>query len=204
MTSRRLDLYPARKLRGRARHERAFFAAMDGLDRWLPLATDRAFENAKLPVYQKAVSVRHGAPEFRRAVVVRLLDHAARLASRTPARVAAIIDWPGLWASELCVFHDADCAAGFDPERRAREMRPARTVWDGGWVEARDPSGNLLADLNLTLPAGFAAQGTEFAEYDSATAVLTEREEWVVMSFAPVQLPTSNCPTDQPSARSLP
>ena len=199
--TRRLDIHAEKKLRGRARHERAFFAAMAALDGWTPAATDRPFENAKLPVFEKAVSQRHGTPTFRRAVVARLLDQAASLAQRTaaqripaqriPARVAAIIDWPGLWLSELCVFHDADHAHSFDPAIRSLEPRPARTYWDGGWVEARDPATDLLADLHLTLPAGFTAHGIDIAEYDHDTTILNERSEWVVM-------------TTQPSERSLP
>lgn len=190
MTVRRLDLYPDRKLRGRARHERAFFAAMQALDGWVPQGTG-PYENIKVPVYAKAVSVRYGDPTFRRAVVARLLDLASWLAERTPSRVAAIIDWPDLWMSELCVFHDAAYAEGWDPACRAAQPRPARTDWDGGWVEARSPARDLLADLNLTLPKGFTAHGTELAEYDADTARLRLREEWVVM-------------TDPPADRSLP
>ena len=202
--TRRLDIHAEKKLRGRARHERAFFAAMAALDGWTPAATDRPFENAKLPVFEKAVSQRHGTPTFRRAVVARLLDQAASLAQRTaaqripaqripaqriPARVAAIIDWPGLWLSELCVFHDADHAHSFDPAIRSLEPRPARTYWDGGWVEARHPARDLLSDLKLTLPTGFTAHGTEIAEYDRDTDHLSIREEWVVMQ-SPVAIPS--------------
>ena len=189
--TRRLDIHAAKKLRGRARHESAFFAAMDALDGWTPTQTERPFEVAKLPVYEKAASARHGTPSFRRAVVQRLLAQAARLATRTPSRVAAIIDWPGLFMAELCVFHDHTYAIGFDPATRARQPRPARTHWDGGWVEARDPATDLLADLHLTLPAGFTAHGIDIAEYDHDTTILNERSEWVVM-------------TTQPSERSLP
>ena len=49
--TRRLDIHAAKKLRGRARHESAFFAAMDALDGWTPTQTERPFEVAKLPVY---------------------------------------------------------------------------------------------------------------------------------------------------------
>ena len=181
MTPRRLDLHPRKKLRGRARHERAFLAEMQALDRWTPIAAGR-FANAKLPVYEKAVALRHGSATFRRAVVASLLDQAAKLAGRTPSRVAAIIDWPELWLSELCVFHDADYATGFDPATRVGQVRPARTTWDGGWVEARDPASDLFAELDLTIPRGFTAHGIEIVEYDTDTAHLTTREEWVVMT----------------------
>ena len=189
--TRRYDLPPSRKLRGRARHERAFFAAMDRLDGWTPVNTDRPFENVKRPVYEKAVSPRHGSPSFRRAVVARLLDQAVALTTRSPSRVAAIIDWPDLFMSELCVFHDPDHATGFDPAFRAQQTRPARTTWADGWVEARTPARDLLADLNLTVPPGFNAHGTDLAEYDTDTQFLYEHSEWVVMQF-------------QPSERSLP
>lgn len=180
---RRLDLHPAKRLRGARRHARAFHAAMDRLDALTPPQSGERYANFKVPAAQKALSPRHGDPAFRRDVVARLIASADRMARRTPARVAALIDWPDLFGSEVWVFFDAASAQAWDPRHRAAEPRPARTEWTDGWVEARVPAHDLLADLGLDVPEGFAAHGTELVEYDRDTDIVTTREEWVVMDI---------------------
>ncbi|NUB45215.1 DUF3916 domain-containing protein [Fertoebacter nigrum] len=187
---RRFDLRPAKKLRGRARQERAFHAAMDGMAGWFP---DRAlwdgdFAQVKLPGFAKAYGTRHGSAAFRAAVVGRLVGTAAAVAGNRPggcrARVAALIDWPELWGSEICVFFDAAQAKGFSPEHRATHRLPSRTTWDGGWVEASAPDEDLLARTGTALPTGFAAHGTQLREHHSDSGLTFVREEWVVMETA--------------------
>lgn len=112
---RRLDLHPAKRLRGARRHARAFHAAMDRLDALTPPQAGERFANFKVPAFQKALSPLHGAPSFRRDVVARLIASADRMARRTPARVAALIDWPDLFGSEVCVFFRRRCRPGLGP-----------------------------------------------------------------------------------------
>ncbi len=186
---RRLDLHPEKKLRGAARQERRFFRAMDGLAGWFPAPEEmeRGFAAVKLPVQAKAVSPRHARPGFREAVVARLVEVAGEVARRKPAgssaRVAAILEWPLLWGSELCVFADGAAAHGHAPEVRAA-LGFARTDWQGGWIEASAPEEDLLARTGAMLPPGFAAHGTHLRSFDRDTGLTLDSEEWVVMEIA--------------------
>ena len=64
---RRLDVRPMKKLRGRARYERAFRRDMARLAAWYPAPElwGDMYDHWKLPVYEKAVSVQHGSAAFR-------------------------------------------------------------------------------------------------------------------------------------------
>ena len=66
---------------------------------------------------------------------------------------------------------------------RARHERAFFVAMDA--VEARNPTRDGLADLDLPVPQGFTAQGIELADYATETACLTICEEWVVMQSQP-------------------
>lgn len=180
--ARRLDLAPDKKLRGMARHRRVFDGAMDRVAGWYPAAEGR-FCAVKLPVYDKAVSERHGTEAFRHHVVRRLVEVAGCVAQNRPSgagygRVAALIEWPDLWGSEICVFLDADYAEGFSPSFRAAQAL-SRYEWDGGWSESLAVERDLLSLAGAVVPSGFGVHGQRFCGCEDGQAF--DRESWVVM-----------------------
>ena len=185
---RRLDVRPLKKLRGRARYERAFRRDMARIAGDFPPrdAWQDDYFNWKLPVYEKAVSVAHGTAAFRRDVVAALVGTAAQIAQAKPseaghARVAAIIEWPHLFGSEICVFFDRDYEARFDPER---DQTHSRYVYDDNWIESRKPTRDLLAQLEIDIPAGFGHAGTAFEDYQAEDDHIYTYEHWVVMEHS--------------------
>ena len=182
---RRLDIKPLKKLRGRARYERAFRRDMGQVARWFPEPRywARGYDNWKLPIYEKVASERHGSPAFRREVVQTLVDTAQAVVGNRPkaaahGRVAAIIGWPDLFTSEICVFFDPIHAQRFDPEQEAIHSRQAL---DGGWVESRAPERDLFTELDIALPDGFTGGGLAFEEHDEEFGETYAWERWVAM-----------------------
>jgi len=182
---RRLDVKPQKTLRGRTRYERAFRRDMAWIAGQFPEARywPGDYYNWKIPVFEKVISPRHGSPEFRREVVDTLVRTAHQIATSKPvgaghARVAAIVDWPWLFGSEVCVFFDRDYERRFDPEV---DHPLSRQEFDGGWVETSTPDQDLLTNLNIEMPDGFAKSGIAFTEYDEDDDAIYRREQWVAM-----------------------
>jgi len=182
---RRLDIRPLKKLRGRNRYERAFRRDMAWIAGQFPEERYWCgdYYNWKIPVYEKVASTDHGTPEFRREVVQNLVGASAKIAQDKPkgadhARVAAIIDWPWLFGSEICVFFDRNYERRFDPEV---EHNFSRVDFDGGWIDTQSPNRDLFAELEIEIPGGFSAFGLEFEEYDEDSDAIYRREQWVAM-----------------------
>lgn len=180
---RRMDLHPKKKLRGRRRHEIALDRSMDRIEGWYP-EPQVDFARVRLPGFQKVYGPL-GTAAFRHHVVRRLVRAAVAVAgNRLPAGpwscVAALIDWPGLWGSEVCVFFDRELAEGFSPAYRATHA-PGRATWTGGWIDSAPPETDLIALAGVNLPAHFAAHGVKLTQYDNDIDEIHVREEWVVM-----------------------
>jgi hypothetical protein len=116
-----MDLHPDRKLRGRARHERATLAALTRLGSWFPdrAAWAQPFVNVKLPTCDKAISEQHGRPEFCAAVMRQLVGPVADNQPRDAQALPARNDYDGGWikafapASCLMTERGVDIPAGF-------------------------------------------------------------------------------------------
>lgn len=187
MSLRQLDLSPDQPMDPalRAAREAAFRAEMTRLAGWFPEPAVWAeeFQNVRLPADAKTISPEYGSEGFRREVVQSLVDTAAAIAGNKPegaghARVAAIVDWPLLFGSEICVFFDRDYERSFAPET---ERSHGRTFWPGGWVRSAAPEQNLFETLNIALPEGFAAVGIALTEYSKDTDHTYGYERWVAM-----------------------
>ncbi|QIE46247.1 DUF3916 domain-containing protein [Pseudohalocynthiibacter aestuariivivens] len=182
---RRLDMRPMKKLRGRARYERAFRRGMAGIAQDFPPegCWRGDYYNWKLPVYEKVISPDHGSDAFRREAVQVMVDTAAQMAGHKPrgaehARVAAIIEWPHLFGSEICVFFDRDYEFRFDPEQPTKH---GCADYDMGWIKSRAPERDLLDMLQVAVPDGFSHAGIAFEEYQSEDDHTYAHERWVVM-----------------------
>ena len=187
MNLRQLDLSPDQAMDPalRSLREQAFRDEMEKLTGWFP---DRAswaeeFQNVRMPADAKSISPEHGDAGFRQEVVQRLVDTAASIAGNKPdaaghGRVAAIVDWPLLFGSEICVFFDRGYERAFAPET---DQQHGRTYWPGGWVCSAAPERNLFDDLDIAMPAGFAAAGIALTEYSKDTDHTYRYERWVAM-----------------------
>lgn len=169
----------------RAAREQAFLGEMDRLAGWFPKAStwDEDYQNLRPSLDAEIVSPEYGRESFRREVVRRLVDTAAAIAANKPAgashaRVAAIIDWPLLVGSEICVFFDRAYEHDFAPET---EREHGRSYWPGGWVSSEEPEGNLFDQLDIPMPSGFAARGIALTEYSKDTDHTYRYERWVAM-----------------------
>lgn len=129
----------------------------------------------KLPMPRALVS----SPMARRPVQATcaqvLIDAAARLANEKPrglehARVFAIIGFPDLFHSEVCVFFDLDDLAAFC----------ARDSDDDRWT--LKPSDSLVRRLGLSLPRGFEEQGFDTFNRDNTfdPPFIEEGETWLI------------------------
>lgn len=141
------------------------------------------YQSLDLPLDAEIVSPELASESFRREVVQRLIETAAAIAANKPAgaghaRVAAIIDWPLLVGSEICVFFDRAYEQGFAPEIASKH---GRSYWPGGWVNSQDPEGNLFDQLDIPMPDGFAARGIALTEYSKDTDHTYRYERWVAM-----------------------
>lgn len=169
----------------RAGREAALLAEMDRGANWFPEADTwtEEYQSLHLPLEAGIVSPELASDSFRCDVVRRLVETAAAIARNKPsgaghARVAAIIDWPLLVGSEICVFFDRAYERGFAPEG---EREHGRSYWPGGWVSSRDPEGNLFDQLDIPMPDGFAARGIALTEYSKDTDHTYRYERWVAM-----------------------
>lgn len=168
----------------RSTQEQAVRTELARLADWFPDVADwREVQSVRLPAEAAVVSPEQGTEAFRREVVQGLIDTAAAIAARKPAgakhaRIAAIIDWPLLVGSEICVFFDRNCERSLAPET---ERRHGRTFWPGGWVSSAEPERNLFETLTIALPAGFAAAGIALTEYSKDTDHTYRYERWVAM-----------------------
>lgn len=104
-----------------------------------------------------------------------LIDAAARLANEKPpglthARVFAIIAYPDLFNSEVCVFFDPDYLASFC----------VRDSHDERWTPKSNDS--LAGRLGLSLPSGFEEQGFDTFSRDDTfdPPRIDDGEVWLV------------------------
>lgn len=104
-----------------------------------------------------------------------LIDAAERLTNKKPrglehARVFAIIGFPNLFNSEVCVFFDPDYFASFQ----------ARDSNDERWTPK--PSDSLIRRLGLRLPSGFEEQGFNAFTRDDTfdPPYIEEGETWLI------------------------
>ena len=168
---------------------------MDCVETWFPDPDcwDDNHASIKVPVYEKVVSLRHGDRDNRREIAARLISAAARVVENRPAhapasQVAALICWPDLWPSEVCVFFDRKYAQRFQdtPTETTRE------IYEGGWHETGPAQTDLLRELDLSSPPGFGAAGRmvrHFTEadprYPDDEDYLYENEHWVIAESTP-------------------
>ncbi|MDK3017786.1 DUF3916 domain-containing protein [Pseudodonghicola flavimaris] len=167
------------------RQQEAFRQEMSRLAGWFPAPDTWQQEHQclRVPVAADLIAPGPETEAFRREVVQRLIDTAAAIAAAKPegaahGRVAAVVDWPMLTGSELCVFFDRGYERSFAPET---DRKHGRTYWPGGWVSSQEPEANLFDQLGVTLPEGFAPAGIALTEYSKDTDHTYRYERWVAM-----------------------
>lgn len=157
-----------------------FAALIARMERWawgmtrFPQNVSEWFANEKIPAESWLVSPPIVTAEVQRRCAQAVLYAAANLARVKPpeaatARTAAIVDYPNMFGSEVCVF--------FDPGYW--EMFAARDEDDYRWKPLPE-SYSLAQRLGLTVPEGFVERGyhTWWRDDDEPPQVF-ENETWI-------------------------
>ncbi len=133
----------------------------------------RGYHNWKIPVRSDIVRGPGARRPVQAACAQLLIDTAARLAAEKPThlgetRVVAILGWPDLFASEICVFFDP---AAYDAFRqRDDEWRR--------WTPRADQA--LVRHLALRVPAGFAVEGFDTLYRDDDPPLEVTGQAWLI------------------------
>lgn len=138
----------------------------------------RGYYHWKLPTSHYLVSAPTARLPVQATCAQILLDTAKRLAQEKPqglkhTRVYAIIDFPNMFQSEVCVFFDPDCIA---------ELTACNSD-DYRWT--RKSGGSLVDRLGLSLPVGFEELGFDTYSRDDSVdpPFIEEGEIWLIGEF---------------------
>ncbi|MGQ3040277.1 MAG: DUF3916 domain-containing protein [Brevundimonas sp.] len=135
----------------------------------------RGYYHWKLPMPRALVSSPTARQPVQAICVQVLMDAAERLAAEKPqelnhARVFAIIGFPDVFSSEVCIFFDPQYLASFCARDRADE-RWTRKLGEG-----------LVSRLGLSLPTGFEERGFDTLSRDDTfePPYVEEGETWLI------------------------
>ena len=188
MFYRRLDIWPDKKLRGRERYLRMMRRDLTALGRWFPEsgAWTGEYDNFRMPVYQKLLDARHTGQPVRKEALELLVTATKRVADNRPAnapecRVGALISWPALFYSEVCVFFDRTYEQRFLPERYLNNGTAQRQNFEDSWTEGHPVQKNLFEDLGIDIPKGFTAAGWCEKGYDADYGETYTCEHWTMI-----------------------
>jgi hypothetical protein len=183
---RRLDLHPAKKLRNAGRHLRSLHRWVDDFVnfRLPPDSQDgtNRFLHWRVPISAKLVSERHTTPEIQAEVIQCLVDAATKLHAALPAEdrhmpVAALIEYPFLFKSEVTLFLDPDYFASFKP----RTIEPTSSRSELFQVDVERSRVDIVSKFDIHLPAGARAGGYFMREIDFETPSCNrEYERWAI------------------------
>jgi len=152
---------PAKKLRNPGRHMRQLARWPDWIEERLPepwqVEGDR-YLNFKVPVFAKAVDPPHATAETQRACLAAILSAAARLEAspRTPrpCRVACLVEYPGMFGSEVTLFFSEEYFETFLPP-----AAPQRTEFGDSWTSAEAADPEVIAAIRPPEPQGMTFHG---------------------------------------------
>jgi hypothetical protein len=119
------------------------------------------YRHWKIPVPRALIEGPHARRPVQAACAQVLIDGAESLIGLRPlelqhVRVVAIVGFPNMFNSEICLFFDPDYFAGFC-DRDTDSQR---------WT--RKPDADLVATLGLTIPTGFNIQGYDTVDRDES------------------------------------
>jgi hypothetical protein len=134
------------------------------LDRWAAdflgyfpagLSADDRCQCFKLPILQGLVDGRHASQAVRRVCAQRVVDACSNLIQSKPAharpfRVVALLSWPDLFPSRVCIYTDEEIFQ--------RQMYTGEHEF--GSVKAIT-NRSFAKERGLVLPAGFSERGLE-------------------------------------------
>lgn len=186
---RRLDLHPLRKLRNPGRHLRSLhrwvetFSDLDEVD-WNKYLKQR-YVNWRIPVHAKLVGEKHTTPAIQSDVLQCLVDAATNLHAALPPEVshlpvAALIEFPSLFNSEVILFTDPDYFRSFKP----KPVVSKSTKYESFQVDVEPSRTNLVSEFGLTLPPGARTGGCFLRQIDfEDDDDIREYESWTVAFY---------------------
>ena len=171
---RRSFARPTEKLRGVERRLRALDRWADSFEGTFPVRRHgEPCWNCKLPVLDRLVAPPQTRPQIQSRAAAALLRAADRLRESRPAGahdalVTALVTWPDMFFSELCVFLDEDHLGWFF----------TRDESSGSLVPTSRPS--LSRTLGFEVPAGFDERGYDFrhVEVGDGHRIETDEQWW--------------------------
>ena len=139
----------------------------------------RGYFNWKIPVHQALVSGQSARFAVQSACGQILVDAALQLAQRKPdslshTQVVAVIGWPDMFFSEICVFFDQEYFADFC----------SRDSQDEIWTPRSDQ--RLIDELDLAVPSGMSVRGFDTVERDDTVdpPYVRTNQTWLIGELA--------------------
>ncbi|HEX4961681.1 MAG TPA: DUF3916 domain-containing protein [Thermoanaerobaculia bacterium] len=137
------------------------------------LSESDRYWNFKLPVLQGFVDGKHTTQAVRRECAQRLIDACSHLIQSKPEeakpfRVVAAICWPGMFASEVCIYTSEDV------------FQDQVQTWENEFGSVKTITGKSFAqEWGLALPAGFHERGLEVHGMISEDVGWFTFEQWL-------------------------
>ena len=161
---RRSFARPNERLRGAKRRLRALGKWADSFEGWFPTPLEgERYWNCKIPVLDRLVSPPMTDERIQSRVAVDMLRAAANIQASKPnaeggAIVTALLTYPDMFASELCVFFDQGYLDAFFSRGEA------------GLRIRKSAERSLSSVLGFVLPEGFDERGYDVMERDEDLA----------------------------------
>lgn len=183
---RRMDLHPRRRLRNPKRHIRSLmrWAETAHLHLPQPSAIEREAHTfcIRLPAYQKLCDPPHTTPELQHQCVEAMLIAAQNLRRHLnltrPYRIALLLQTPHLWNSTIELVLDPVWPNSMFPPHEYKVSKGT-----GFEVESLPPNTNILTDLKLVLPTGYALlSGIRHIEreYGEPEPHVRDYHQWII------------------------
>ena len=178
---RRISVHrPTAKVRNPGRRLRALRHWAESFAGRFPVKhAGQRYMNWKIPVLDRLVRPPTTTPAIQAQCAQCLIDAAAHIVRAKPVgladtRVVAVIDLPDMFGSEVCVFFD----------ERYFQTFTDRTSDYQRWTPLPNAR-NLIEEMALRLPDGFAVTGFAEVIRDEETGEASEGEVWLVGECGP-------------------
>jgi len=174
---------------------------MDSLKTWFPSPDAwadaqrdvyQAYDNVKIPAHARLLDPNDpSALPVRREVLQRLVDLVPVVAANRPAEcpyavVLALVEWPFVFHSEICVCFSPEKASMHTPEYYGQLQKAGRRTYeDGSWSEAIPDAPSPFEIANITLPDGVDIGGYAARRFDPRIGEVVEEQTWSVRATAP-------------------
>lgn len=149
---------------------------------------DQTYANYKLGCFSGIVDgdTDNGWPDCRRDALIALVEAFERVQAERPEKpqtsVAALINWPHMFGSEICIFFTPEKEQGFTPEGYRQAANSSDVTTEYGFIQSNMPGPNPFDALNVTIPAQTSLGGYHLHEIDLDDMHETSNTYWSLMA----------------------